>query len=91
MAGRGIPIKNAVEVDLLDGMDCELHHYRTGATSNVSDVVLGEEGRWTTHSYACGRSWSESYYQNGGWYYWNPIEKWKWHGAVKSPAKGLGG
>ena len=28
MAGRGIPIKNAVEVDLLDGMDCELHGYR---------------------------------------------------------------
>ena len=30
MAGRGIPIKNAVEVDLLDGMDCELHGYEEG-------------------------------------------------------------
>ena len=89
MAGRGIPIKNAVEVDLLDGMDCELHGYRRRVMVPywcyiqcercgrgwIWRLKLGEEGRWTTHCYVCGRSWRENYHLNGGWYYWNPNKR----------------
>ena len=79
-----------VELDPLDGLDQTMIHWTSRPGANPywcyiqcegCDVgwiwreKLGKGEPWTFKCYNCGQTWRESFWENGGWYYWNPVTK----------------
>lgn len=87
---KGLTMAEPVEMDVLDCLDqdlikgisrpgCNKHWcYIQCSTCNKGWIwsrKLNGVENWTLNCYICGGSWRDSYCQNGGWHYWNPILK----------------